>query len=122
MTALVASHVDLEGVVTAAGGCVAAEPWSPEHAIAFRADEPVTVALASGQAFSFSYAEHLELLRAAGADVVEFDPLTEPLPPETAAVVLPGGFPEEFGAELSANEGLSTPDRRAGRGWRASAR
>ena len=54
MTALVASHVDLAGVVTAAGGCVAAEPWSPEHAIAFRADEPVTVALAAGQAFSFS--------------------------------------------------------------------
>ena len=106
MTALVASHVDLAGVVTAAGGCVAAEPWSPEHAIAFRADEPVTVAMAAGQAFSFSYAEHLELLRAAGADVVEFDPLTESLPPDTAAVVLPGGFPEEFGAELSANEGL----------------
>ena len=40
MTALVASHVDLAGVVAAAGGCVAAEPWSPEHAIAFRADEP----------------------------------------------------------------------------------
>ncbi len=106
MTALVASHVDLAAVVTAAGGCVAAKPWSAEHAIAFRADDPVTVALAAGQAFSFSYAEHVELLRAAGADVVEFDPLTERLPPDTAAVVLPGGFPEEFGAELSANEGL----------------
>ena len=59
---------------------------------------------AAGKAFSFCYAEHPELLRAAGADVVEFDPLTEQLPPGTAALVLPGGFPEEFGTELSAND------------------
>jgi cobyrinic acid a,c-diamide synthase len=62
------------------------------------------VALAAGKAFSFGYAEHPELLRAAGADVVEFDPLTDELPPDTAALVLPGGFPEEFSTELSAND------------------
>ena len=64
----------------------------------------VTVALAAGRAFSFGYTEHGELLRAAGADVVEFDPLTDPLPPDTAALVLPGGFPEQFTTELSAND------------------
>lgn len=106
MTDLVAAHVDLAKVVAASGGHVTDEPWSPEDVIAFRADDPVTVALAAGQAFTFSYAEHRDLLRAAGANVVEFDPLTEQLPPDTAAVVLPGGFPEEFGAELSANDGL----------------
>jgi cobyrinic acid a,c-diamide synthase len=63
----------------------------------------VTVALAAGKAFSFSYAEHAELLRGAGARVAEFDPLTEPLPAGTDALVLPGGFPEQFTAELSAN-------------------
>ena len=36
--------------------------------------------------------------------VVEFDPLTDPLPPDTAALVLPGGFPEQFTTELSAND------------------
>ncbi len=54
----------------------------------------MTVALAAGKAFSFGYAEHRELLRAAGAEVVEFDPLTDPLPPRAAALVhtrrLPG--------------------------------
>jgi cobyrinic acid a,c-diamide synthase len=64
----------------------------------------VTVALAAGKAFSFGYAEHYELLRAAGAEVVEFDPLVDPLPPSTAALVIPGGFPEQFSIELSANE------------------
>ena len=61
------------------------------------------VAMAAGRAFSFGYAEHAELLRAAGADVVEFDPITEPLPDGTDALVLPGGFPEQHLTELSAN-------------------
>ncbi|MGV0803069.1 cobyrinate a,c-diamide synthase, partial [Mycolicibacterium elephantis] len=34
----------------------------------------------------------------------EFDPLTDPLPPDTAATVIPGGFPEQFSTELSAND------------------
>jgi cobyrinic acid a,c-diamide synthase len=66
--------------------------------------DDVTVALAAGKAFSFGYAEYRELLCAAGAEVVEFDPLAEPLPPRTAALVLPGGFPEQFTTELSGNE------------------
>ena len=104
MTALVAQHVDVQSVVAAAAGHVAAEPWSAGNAVGERTAEHVTVALAAGKAFSFCYAEHTELLRAAGADVVEFDPLTEQLPPDTAALVLPGGFPEEFSTELSAND------------------
>ena len=104
MTSLVAAHVDLPGVAAAAGAHVAAEPWSPENAIGDHTTGRVTVALAAGKAFSFCYAEHPELLRAAGADVVEFDPLTDQLPSDTAALVLPGGFPEEFSTELSAND------------------
>lgn len=104
MTTLVARHVDLPAVAAAAGGHVAAEPWSAENAVGDHTAGQVTVALAAGKAFSFCYAELPELLRAAGADVVEFDPLTDQLPPHTAALVLPGGFPEEFGTDLSAND------------------
>ncbi|MFC8080916.1 cobyrinic acid a,c-diamide synthase, partial [Streptomyces sp. NPDC057307] len=65
------------------------------------------VALAGGAAFTFSYAEHSELLRAAGAEVVVFDPLRdEQLPPGTAGLVIGGGFPEVYAAELGANEPL----------------
>ncbi|MFF8196024.1 cobyrinate a,c-diamide synthase [Streptomyces bobili] len=65
------------------------------------------VAVAGGPAFTFSYAEHSELLAAAGADVVTFDPLRdEQLPPGTTGLVVGGGFPEVYAAELSANEGL----------------
>jgi len=102
MTALVGRHVDLGGIAAVAASRVTDEPWDP--AVAASTDENVTVALAAGKAFSFGYAEHGELLRAAGADVVEFDPLTDPLPTQTAALVLPGGFPEQFTTELSAND------------------
>ncbi|MFD8144962.1 cobyrinate a,c-diamide synthase [Streptomyces sp. NPDC059708] len=65
------------------------------------------IAVAGGPAFTFSYAEHAELLRAAGADVVTFDPLNdEALPPGTSGLVIGGGFPEVYAPELSANEPL----------------
>ncbi|MCX4694046.1 cobyrinate a,c-diamide synthase [Streptomyces sp. NBC_01408] len=65
------------------------------------------VAVAGGAAFTFSYAEHAELLQAAGADVVTFDPLRdEALPEGAAGLVIGGGFPEVYAPELSANEPL----------------
>lgn len=101
MTDLVAHHVDIAALVAAAASGVSADPWSPA---AVEPSSRVTVALAAGRAFSFGYAEHRELLTAAGADVVDFDPLVDGLPEDTAALVIPGGFPEQFTAELSANE------------------
>ncbi len=102
MTALVARHVDLAAIAAVADAHVTDDAWEP--AVADGVAHDVTVALAAGKAFSFGYTEHGELLRATGAHVVEFDPLTDPLPPDTAALVVPGGFPEEFTTELSAND------------------
>lgn len=106
MTALVARHVDLPAVVALAGSQVSAPAWAPEDVVGQPTDTRPVVAVAAGKAFSFGYAEHPELLRAAGADVVEFDPLTHTLPAQTAALVLPGGFPEQHLADLSANTAL----------------
>jgi cobyrinic acid a,c-diamide synthase len=65
------------------------------------------IAIAAGPAFSFHYEENLELLSAAGAELIPFDPLTdESLPAQCGALVLAGGFPEVFGAELEANAPL----------------
>jgi cobyrinic acid a,c-diamide synthase len=102
MTELVGRHVDLAAIGAAAASRVTAEAWDP--VVAAPAATDVTVALAAGKAFSFGYTEHGELLRAAGAEVVEFDPLIDPLPPQTAALVLPGGFPEQFSTDLSTND------------------
>jgi cobyrinic acid a,c-diamide synthase len=107
LAALIAEHLDLEAVLALARSAppLAAAPWTPE------AQDPVpgrpVVALAGGPAFSFSYAETAELLTGAGAEVVTVDPLRdEKLPPGTRGLVVGGGFPEVYAAELSANEPL----------------
>ncbi|MFE2509024.1 cobyrinate a,c-diamide synthase [Streptomyces naganishii] len=72
-----------------------------------QAPDGLVVAVAGGEAFTFSYAEHSELLTAAGAEVVPFDPLRdEQLPHGTRGLVVGGGFPEVYAAELSANSPL----------------
>ncbi|MDG9713867.1 cobyrinate a,c-diamide synthase [Streptomyces sp. DH10] len=84
-------------------------PWTPDRSERPRPQTPdgLVIAVAGGEAFTFSYAEHTELLTAAGAEVVSFDPLRdEELPEGTRGLVIGGGFPEVYAAELSANEPL----------------
>jgi cobyrinic acid a,c-diamide synthase len=65
------------------------------------------IAVAGGAAFTFGYAEQAELLAAAGAQVMTFDPLRdEALPEGTAGIVIGGGFPEVHAPALSANAPL----------------
>jgi cobyrinic acid a,c-diamide synthase len=110
LTAAVAASVDLDAVLRlarSAGPLPVTETQDPlsERTVASR--PPVTIAVAGGPAFTFGYAEHPELLAAAGADVAVFDPLRdEKLPDGAAALVIGGGFPEVHAAQLSANADL----------------
>ncbi|MFI6168367.1 cobyrinate a,c-diamide synthase [Nocardia sp. NPDC051052] len=138
MTDLVAAHVDLPAIAALARSTAAGPAWdpvaeahengagSPDVAAQAGADNSTgwndtssgpLIAMAGGPAFTFGYAEHRELLLAAGAQVAVFDPLLDELPGGTAGLVLPGGFPEEHAAELAANTALLTAvAERAGRG------
>lgn len=100
---------------------LATMPWSPASACAEPARQRTSrplIAIAGGPGFTFRYAEHDELLAAAGADVVTFDPLTaERLPAGTDALVAGGGFPEVHAELLTANAELRAEVRqRAGAG------
>ncbi|MFC1443788.1 cobyrinate a,c-diamide synthase [Streptacidiphilus sp. N1-10] len=112
MGELVRAGVDLEALLALARSAPAldAEPWDPAAEIeALGGPVPgrPVVALASGAAFSFSYAENAELLAAAGAEVAPFDPLRdEKLPEGTSALVIGGGFPEVYAERLSGNTAL----------------
>ena len=82
------------------------EPWKATT-LSRSADPRPVVAVAGGAAFTFSYAETVELLAAAGADVQVVDPLRdESLPEGTRGLVLGGGFPEVYAEQLSANAPL----------------
>ncbi|MFI7387702.1 cobyrinate a,c-diamide synthase [Streptomyces sp. NPDC049813] len=116
---MVREGCDLEGLLALARTAppLATQAWSPGVPGARGTARATTtaphppknpvVAVAGGAAFTFSYAEHTELLTAAGAQVATFDPLhDEHLPEGTAAIVIGGGFPEVYAPELSANERL----------------
>lgn len=99
---------DLEGLLALARSApeLTGPAWAPAAPETPATGRPV-IAVAGGAAFTFSYAEHSELLTAAGAEVVTFDPLRdEKLPAGTAGLVIGGGFPEVYAPELSANAPL----------------
>lgn len=102
----VAAQVDLDAVMSLTAPAPPVTRWEPAAELVAVPGEPV-VAVAAGPAFTFGYSEHAELLAAAGAAVAVFDPLRdESLPPGTAGLVLPGGFPECHAEALSANGAL----------------
>ncbi|TCC66331.1 cobyrinate a,c-diamide synthase [Kribbella pittospori] len=105
---LVRQGVDLEAFVAAARAStdLDVEAWDPAAEVAPADEGRPVVAVAGGPVFSFRYTETAELLVAAGADVVAFDPLSDPLPEATSALYLGGGFPELHAEALSANDGL----------------
>ena len=90
----------------------------PEPSISFPAQQDashseapkpkdVVIAVPRDEAFSFIYPENLELLEEAGARVAFFSPLHDSaLPIGTTGIILSGGFPEVYAAELSTNEGM----------------
>ncbi len=97
-------HIDLDSLLAAARTApdLGIEPWEPA-ARPSRRDAPV-IAVAGGRAFTFRYPETVELLEAAGARVVEFDPVRdESLPEGARGLYLGGGFPEVHARTLAAN-------------------
>ena len=105
LTTVVGDGVDLEAVLRlarTAGALPDTADISAERTVV--SAPPPRIAVAGGAAFTFGYAEHPELLAAAGAEVVTFDPVRdEKLPDQVHGLVIGGGFPEEHAADLSAN-------------------
>ena len=104
LSAMIAESCDLQEIFDLARRASElrfAPPRLPAHVGSVR------IAIASGQAFTFCYPDNLEALASAGAEIIPFDPLIDPTLPENIdALIVGGGFPEEYGAGLADNRPL----------------
>ena len=115
--ALVAAQVDLDRLMDIAR---AASPLgAPEGSngtvdlASFPTPGKVRVGIARDPAFGFYYADDLDALRAAGAELVDVDTLRDPmLPAGLDGLIIGGGFPELFIEQLERNASLRGEIRR----------
>jgi cobyrinic acid a,c-diamide synthase len=95
-------HVDVDMIEARAGAprpCVQqASPLIVQTAL-------TKVAVAYDKAFCFYYEDNLDLLREAGAEIVQFSPLSDTdIPDGTDAIYIGGGYPELHAGPLSENK------------------
>jgi cobyrinic acid a,c-diamide synthase len=78
---------------------------SQEPTIQSTIKSTIKIAIAQDQAFSFYYADNLDLFAEMGAELIPWSPITDAaLPDHVQGLYFGGGFPEVFAAELAANE------------------
>lgn len=106
-------YVDLDALVELAASApdLDVDRWDPVAEVAVARGRQLAavprIAVAGGAAFSFGYAETSELLEAAGAQVVGFDPLRdESLPAGVSGLLMGGGFPQVHASDLAANASM----------------
>ena len=93
---------------------VLTEKPAPEALPGAAAPTSVRIAVAKDEAFCFTYAETLDALLDAGAELVLFSPVQDAVLPENiGGLYLPGGYPELYAKTLSENKTMLASIRQA---------
>jgi cobyrinic acid a,c-diamide synthase len=100
LATLIEEHIDLDALLA---NSAIERPTASAAAAAPSAPPRVRLAVARDEAFCFYYTDNLELLEQAGAELVPFSPIDEPLPEDIDGIYLGGGYPELHADRLAAN-------------------
>jgi cobyrinic acid a,c-diamide synthase len=103
---LVDDHVDVDQLLSSTN-----IPRRPASAQSTPPNPRIRLGVARDEAFCFYYADNLELLAQAGAELIEFSPIRDPLPPDLDGLYVGGGYPELHAKELAENTGTTTAIR-----------
>ena len=103
LAACVEAHIDLDRLLELSARPAPAIPPAPPKEQTRRA----RIGVARDRAFCFYYPENLDLLRAYGAELVEFSPIADDaLPPALDGIYFGGGYPELHAEALAANSSM----------------
>lgn len=92
---------------------------SEEQPLKQKSVRKVRIAVASDMAFCFYYRDNIDLLEAAGAEIIMFSPVSDSrIPDGISGIYLGGGYPELFAGELSRNHSMLSEIRK----WSESGR
>lgn len=103
-------HCDLDGITSVARSAPKL-PEAPLHAENASASRNVTIGVANDPAFCFYYADNLDRLKEAGAELAYFSPVDDRLPP-VDGLYFGGGYPE-LHADALESSGCREAIRRA---------
>mgnify|MGYP001291828035 FL=1 len=106
----VARQIDIERLLKATNAAPLPYVLPPRRS---PAPAGVRIGLPRDAAFGFYYADDLDSLQTAGAELIPFDTLHDACLPPVDGLFLGGGFPECFLDELEANESLRADIRAA---------
>ena len=104
-------YLDLDGLLELAQSA-GKLPACPKEELP--SGSPVRIAVAQDRAFSFYYADNLELLERLGAELCFFSPMKdEAIPQGCQGLILGGGYPELYGAALADNHSMRDSIKKA---------
>lgn len=112
---LVEQYIDLDRTIALARTAPALALQDATGLLAPSSAPHARIAWAQDEVFHFTYQENLDLLSAAGVDIVMFSPLRDAALPENIdAIWLGGGFPELHAKALAANAPMREAIRTGG--------
>lgn len=103
--------VDLDRIEALAHSCVTL-PGTVSQPMIKNHGRTIRIGVAQDRAFCFYYPDNLEVLEAAGAEVVTFSPLSDQVLPNVEMLYLGGGYPELHGEALAKNTAMRAAVKR----------
>jgi len=104
--AAIENQVDLDRLLTLTDKPSPMVQIGTPQGIKFSTSDTIKIGVAQDRAFGFYYADDMDALTAAGAEIVPFDTTRDKHLPQVDALFIGGGFPEVFAAELEANRSM----------------
>jgi cobyrinic acid a,c-diamide synthase len=111
--AAIESQVDLDKLLALSDKPSLMVQIATTQDIKFPAIDTIKIGVAQDRAFGFYYADDMDALAAAGAEIIPFDTTRDKRLPQVDALFIGGGFPEVFAAELEANRTMRSDIKNA---------